>query len=362
MRNKLRLLKNIYLKKDRPVSLIIFLTERCNARCSFCFIDFDDKKTQDKKNEISTEEFNLMSKSLSKSLHHLNFTGGEPFLRSDFDTIISNFIENCGLSSVVISTNGSYPKKIQKFVDSVCKKYSETKFVFQFSIDSFPEKHNEMRKIPGLFDKTIESYKIVKNSYKNCIATCNLTISEGNYDEIENIYDYLTIEHNIETINPIVVRNEGVYDVPSQIKISLIEAYKKITDKNIQNVKNGKLRGFSNFDIEGKIINAKNELQYQMISETYLKPKYYTPCVAGSIFGVVKSNGDVFPCEILEEKKLGNLKDYKYDFMSLWNNNVAKDTRKWIKDTKCNCHWECIFTYNLISSPKYTAKIATKIL
>ena len=52
------------------------------------------------------------------------------------------------------------------------------------------------------------------------------------------------------------------------------------------------------------VINAKNHLQYEMIAESYLKPKYYTPCVAGSIFGVVKSNGDVFPCEILEEKTL----------------------------------------------------------
>jgi molybdenum cofactor biosynthesis enzyme MoaA len=114
MKNKLRFLKNIYFKKDKPVSLIIFLTERCNARCSFCFIDFDNKETQDKKKEISVEDFNLMSKSLKGSLHHLNFTGGEPFLRGDFGKIISNFIENCDLSSIVISTNGSYPRRIKE--------------------------------------------------------------------------------------------------------------------------------------------------------------------------------------------------------------------------------------------------------
>ena len=110
-------------------------------------------KGQQKQNEISVENFKKMSLSLKNSLHHLNFTGGEPFIRSDFDQIISNFIENCDLSSVVISTNGSYPKRIKKFLDDVCNKYPTTKFVFQFSIDSFPEKHNEIRKIPGLFDQ-----------------------------------------------------------------------------------------------------------------------------------------------------------------------------------------------------------------
>ena len=239
MKNKLRLAKNIYFKKNKPVSLIIFLTERCNARCSFCFIDFDPKaKGQQKENEISVEDFRTMSLSLKDSLHHLNFTGGEPFLRSDFDQIISNFIENCDLSSVVISTNGSYPKKIKKFLETVCLKYPTTKFVFQFSIDSFPEKHNIIRKIPGLFDRTIESYNIVKNSYENCLSTCNLTISEDNYQDIEEIYDYLTEQHKIETINPIVVRNEGVYDVPPESKVALIEAYKKIINGEYEDIEN----------------------------------------------------------------------------------------------------------------------------
>ena len=107
---------------------------------------------------------------------------------------------------------------------------------------------------------------MVKNSHSNCIATCNLTISEDNCEEIEKIYDFLTLDKKIQTINPIVVRNEGVYDVPDEKKILLLEAYKKITKKNIENVKNGSLRGFSNFDLEGMVINAKNHLQYDMIA------------------------------------------------------------------------------------------------
>ena len=168
----------------------------------FCFINFDDKYLQNKTNEISVANYNIMAKSLKKSLHHLNFTGGEPFLRSDFGEIISNFIDNCNLSSIVISTNGSYPKRIKKFLDEICKKYKDKNLFFNF-IDSFPEEHNKIRKIPGLFDKTIESYEMVKNSFSNCIATCNLTISEDNCENIEQIYDFNS-RKKIHTINPIV--------------------------------------------------------------------------------------------------------------------------------------------------------------
>lgn len=43
--NLLKVLKNVYLSKKEPISLIHFLTNRCNARCSFCFIDFEDPNT-----------------------------------------------------------------------------------------------------------------------------------------------------------------------------------------------------------------------------------------------------------------------------------------------------------------------------
>tara|TARA_B100001057_G_scaffold479820_1_gene551918 strand:- start:865 stop:1062 length:198 start_codon:yes stop_codon:yes gene_type:complete len=45
---------NIAVQKNQPVSLVHFITSRCNARCSFCFIDFDNKDTF--KGELTLEE------------------------------------------------------------------------------------------------------------------------------------------------------------------------------------------------------------------------------------------------------------------------------------------------------------------
>ena len=73
-------------------------------------------------------------------------------------------------------------------------------------------------------------------------------------------------------------------------------------------------------------------------------------------------SGAASPADKILDKPFGNIKDYNFDFMKLWNNDKGNETRKWIKDTKCNCHYECIYTYNLVSSPKYSAKLATKVL
>ena len=71
-----QVLKNVYLTKKSPVSLIHFLTNRCNARCSFCFIDFDNPKTF--VGELDILEIEKMTKNLGNTLLNVNFTGGEP--------------------------------------------------------------------------------------------------------------------------------------------------------------------------------------------------------------------------------------------------------------------------------------------
>ena len=86
-----RVLNNIYFLKNEPISLVHFITNRCNARCSFCFIDFDNPETF--KGELSLEEIDTLTKNLGKSLMNVNFTGGEPFARKDIVDIAKLYIK-----------------------------------------------------------------------------------------------------------------------------------------------------------------------------------------------------------------------------------------------------------------------------
>ena len=58
--NPIRFLKNLYFTQNEPVSLVHFVTNRCNARCSFCFIDFDDDNIFN--NELSIQEIEKFTK------------------------------------------------------------------------------------------------------------------------------------------------------------------------------------------------------------------------------------------------------------------------------------------------------------
>ena len=97
------------------------------------------------------------------------------------------------------------------------------------------------------------------------------------------------------------------------------------------------------------MLNAKNIILNQIIRSTYLKPKYIVPCAAASLFAVIYANGDVYPCEILNNP-LGNLRKYGMDFMRLWDTREVKECRVFIRNTRCNCVYGCAWTINIISN------------
>ena len=41
------------------------------------------------------------------------------------------------------------------------------------------------------------------------------------------------------------------------------------------------------------------------------------------------------------------------NFMKVWNSEKNKEIRKFIKDTNCNCSYECALTYNILGNWRY---------
>ena len=115
--NLLHVLNNIYFKKTEPVSIVHFITNRCNARCSFWFIDFDNPETF--KNELTLSEIDELTKNLGKSLLNVNLTGGEPFARKDITDIAKLYINNTNIQSIYITTNASLPDRIEDFTKTI---------------------------------------------------------------------------------------------------------------------------------------------------------------------------------------------------------------------------------------------------
>ena len=353
--NGVHVLTNLLLTKQEPISVVHFVTNRCNARCSFCFIDFDDPKTF--AGELTIDEIDKLTKNLGSSLLNVNITGGEPFARKDLVEIAKKYLTNTTIQSIYITTNASLPDRIKNFAEKVSEFRKNVELTFQISIDDFPKEHNKVRKIKDLFDNCIESYRLLKAMGQNINPVVSITVTHENCDNIKKIFNYLYYDCKIDSIKCTIVRDEGVYKTPFEKKKKIYDAYDWLTNEIKNKISNNEIKNYNSNSIQGRMHKTKDILSWEMVKKMYLKPKYISPCHAGSLFGIITSNGNVFPCEILEEKLLGNLRDNDMNFMKIWNNTNTKEVKKDIIDTKCNCTYECALTYNILGNWRYQPKL-----
>ena len=355
-----RVVKNILFNRKEPSSLVHFVTNRCNARCSFCFIDFDDPKTFS--HELTLEEIDKLTKNLGKSLLNVNLTGGEPFARKDLTEIAKKYLTNSTIQSIYITTNASLPERIKNFSEEVSKFDKDAELTFQISIDDLPENHNRVRKIKNLFDNCIETYRLLKKMGDNINPVVSITVTHENCDNIKEIFNYLNKDCGIDSIKCTIVRDEGVYSTPTDKQKKILEAYDWLTNEIKNKMKTREIINYNSNSLQGRLHQKKDIMSWEMIKKMYLEPKYISPCHAGSLFGIISSKGKIHPCEILEGKELGDLRENDMDFMKIWNNQKTKDTKNFILKSKCNCTYECALSYNILGNWRYQTKLAAAAL
>ena len=355
-----RVLKNLYFTRKEPISLVHFLTNRCNARCSFCFIDFENPKTF--ANELSVEEIATLTKNLGKSLLNVNFTGGEPFARKEINEIADLYIQNTTIQSIYITTNGSLPERTLSFAKKIIDKYKHIELTFQISIDDMPEKHNAVRKVKKLFDDCYETYHALKKMSEKITPVVAITISDQNCDDIKEIYRSFVEKYKFNSIKCIAVRDEGVFKIPRESKQRIFDAYSWLSKQIEEDSNNKILQNYNLFSIQGKLHREKDKIANEMVRQMYMTPKYISPCHAGSLFGIISASGSVYPCEILEDDKIGELRDFNMDFMNLWNSDLRKKIKNNILQQNCHCTYECALSYNVLSNWRYQPSLVKSVL
>ena len=212
-------LYNALISHKEPISLAHFVTQRCNARCPHCFVDF---KTAE--NELTLDEIEKITKTTGNCLRNIALTGGEPFIRDDFFEIANIWYKNTPIKSIVVTSNGSMPDRIEDF----CKKAKRENIPisFFFSYDFIGNAHSEYRRLNNLHLNVLEANKIVQSHKYN--STLNITISENNYETAFETYEYMRDIINAQNINCTMVRGENADCLNKETRDKLSATYKKI--------------------------------------------------------------------------------------------------------------------------------------
>ena len=179
-------------KGELPVYLVYFITDACNAKCKHCLLadgahpGWEEPSMAYRKQELSLEELDKITAQHGQgSLMFLLPTGGEPFLRKDIGEIVKIFHKNTGVRNVGIPTNGSTTARTLKIVEDLCESCPDLDLHIDVSLDGVGALHDEIRVFPGLFKRSIETYKALRElekHYKNFSVQVETTVSKHNED------------------------------------------------------------------------------------------------------------------------------------------------------------------------------------
>ena len=349
-----KVLYNTLISHKEPISLVQFITQRCNAKCPHCFVDF---KTE--KDELNLDEIEKITNSSGKSLQNIAITGGEPFIREDIFEIVNLWYKNSSVRTISITTNGSMPERIKDFANKAAQK--EIPVFFFFSYDFIGEKHSDYRKLKNLHINVINSYKIIKSFGNKFRGNFQITAAPDNYETAIETYKYIRDELKIENINIPIIRGEKADNLDEGVRKEIANVYEKLQIMRSNDFDCRKLSGYNDKSITSILLDTKNKILWKYVLRTFLEQRYISPCLSGSLLGIIYYNGDVAPCEILENR-MGNLREYDFNFMKLWQSQTAVEIRNEIKSSKCFCTSECSMLVNLFSSPRYYGEILYNLM
>jgi MoaA/NifB/PqqE/SkfB family radical SAM enzyme len=188
-----------------------YLTYRCNAKCSFC--DIWEKPSP----YVTLENVAQNLRDLKKlGVKIIDFTGGEPLLHRELDSIL-RMAKEAGFITTVTTNTLLYPKYAEKLKGLVD--------MLHFSLDSPIEaEHNASRKVK-CFDKFVESLAVAKTLGEK--PDVLFTVFPHNIHQIAEVYNTFCKKDNLLLIlNPVFDYN-GIGEKLSEKELSILMQWSK---------------------------------------------------------------------------------------------------------------------------------------
>ena len=155
-----------------PVLVNFEVTLRCNARCSFC--DYWQTDPATKSRELAS--FADAARYFRPAL--ITFTGGEPLLRRDLESLVAAVRAEAGLTYIMLLTHGGMLS-----VERARSLRAAGVHQFNISLDYLDERHDRARGIPGLAKKIFATVQGMRADGMDAIRF-NTVIKNDNLDQI----------------------------------------------------------------------------------------------------------------------------------------------------------------------------------
>jgi MoaA/NifB/PqqE/SkfB family radical SAM enzyme len=162
--------------KGWPICVSFEVTHSCVADCRHC----DKGGLKHEARRLGPSDYGRFSRELKPGV--IQLSGGEPLLRDDLEDIVRAVKRPGGLPMTVCVTN-SWLLTEERYLSLQKAGVS----LFSISLDFPDERHDDFRRIPGLFAKMIELIPYLVREYGREDVVLNAALTSANYAEIPGL-------------------------------------------------------------------------------------------------------------------------------------------------------------------------------
>lgn len=303
---------------QKPISIQISITEKCNLKCIHCDIWRKEKRPD----LLLSQWLNIITK-LKDWLgpYRIDIAGGEPFIRDDLIETIKFCNKNKIIS--VVTTNATLLDK-----NSIEELSWMDNLTLNISLDGVnPQTHDYLRNTKGAYQKVIETLISFKTNRRKCHITLAVILMGYNIGEIKNIIKLATIDKLADGICFQALDNNfgSAYDVNWYNKSKL---WNQKSDKNnlgylIDELITLKKNGLP-------IYNPMEQLEQFKIYFNDIAQSLLTDCAVGFSNFIINPYGEVLLC--WNKEPVGDI--LQEEPKNIWNSRLAEIRRDEIG--KCN--------------------------
>ncbi len=358
------------MSRGRPVSLVYLITMKCNARCKMCNYWKEVYGPESEgRTTMTLEQIDAFSRSMGRLLQ-IQISGGEPFLRKDMGDVMLTMARNCRPVYMTIPTNCSTPQRIIEAVDRLCAEFPSMMVRMNPSIDGYGEQHDEIRKVPGLYEKcreTITKLRELQKKHKNLTVNLALVLTNYNVEGIDETVDKLREDLCPDHFNVMMARG----DTPDRKTLEVpVEEYERIAEKVRSEAKPKNGTGHPLRSL-GRVL--EKEVTYY-VAQTMKEKRQVVPCIGGTKHIMIDDDGSILPCDILKPFLLHNptdelpspymarLADHNYSVPDALASSYAQKVAQFVQDGKCWCTTECLLTPSILLQPSMYPRLAKTAL
>jgi MoaA/NifB/PqqE/SkfB family radical SAM enzyme len=314
--------------KQLPINLTISVTYSCPSRCATC--DIWKKKVDD----LSVDEYARVLPTLAKVPVWVTLSGGDQFLRADFDEVVRLVMVHIEPRIVNIPMNGIITERIFSLLPKIAHHTAGAQLVLNLSVDEIGEAHDRIRGAPHNFEKlklVAELVHDLKKTYPHVVLGVHTVISKLNVDRIPEI----------EREARATFRPDSYIAEVAENRVELDTMHKDITPSTadfrraVGHLRAVILAGRSTLPV-ARLVESLRLEYYELAARILEEKRQVIECYAGWASAHLAPDGNVWGCCVRAES-LGNVRDHGYDFRVVWNGPEADTFRASVRAHECSC-------------------------